>query len=111
MANEVVETILRQLGGRRFSVMTGSKNYVADGNTLRMTLAKSESRANRLEITYEPGTDTYVVRFYRYTAPHLRGKSLQFVEERVEEVVRYEGVYADQLCPLFAAVTGLRTSL
>lgn len=111
MANEVVETIIEQLGGRRFSAMTGSKNYIADGNTLRMTLVKSESRANRLWITYDPVTDTYSVRFFRYTAPHLRGKSLQFIEEKVEEVVKYTGVYADQLCPLFTAVTGLRTSL
>lgn len=28
----VAETILQQLGGQRFTAMTGSKNYLADGN-------------------------------------------------------------------------------
>lgn len=40
----VAETILQQLGGQRFTAMTGSKNYLADGNSLRMTLAKNPAR-------------------------------------------------------------------
>lgn len=57
----VAETILQQLGGHRFTVMTGSKNYIADGNSLRMTLAKNHSKANRLTITLDEVTDTYIV--------------------------------------------------
>ena len=57
----VAETILQQLGGHRFTVMTGSKNYIADGNSLRMTLAKTHSKANRLTITLDEVTDTYIV--------------------------------------------------
>lgn len=49
----VAETILQQLGGQRFTAMTGSKNYLADGNSLRMTLAKNHSKANRLAITLD----------------------------------------------------------
>ena len=33
----VAETILQQLGGQRFTAMTGSKNYLADGNSLNDT--------------------------------------------------------------------------
>ena len=64
----VAETILQQLGGQRFTAMTGSKNYLADGNSLRMTLAKNHSKANRLTITLDEATDTYRMRFYKYIA-------------------------------------------
>lgn len=42
----VADIILNQLGGNKFVVMTGSKNFVSDGNTLRMNLAKNCSKAN-----------------------------------------------------------------
>lgn len=47
----VAEQILLQLGGRKFVAMTGSKNFRADGNTLRMQLVKNQSGANFLHIT------------------------------------------------------------
>lgn len=72
----VAETILQQLGGQRFTAMTGSKNYLADGNSLRMTLAKNHSKANRLTITLDEATDTYRMRFYKYTAGRLNKKPL-----------------------------------
>ena len=34
----IANTILEQLGGNKFIAMTGAKNFVSDGNTLRMTL-------------------------------------------------------------------------
>ena len=43
---KVAEKILEQLGGNQFVAMTGANHFVADGNTLRMTLPKSYSRAN-----------------------------------------------------------------
>ena len=49
--------ILEQLGGNKFIAMTGAKNFVSDGNTLRMTLPKNRSKANRLYVTLD-ATDT-----------------------------------------------------
>ena len=34
----VAETILSQLGGNRFRVMTGAKNFAATDNSLRMRI-------------------------------------------------------------------------
>ena len=34
---KVADIILEQLGGNKFLAMTGAKNLLADGNTLRMT--------------------------------------------------------------------------
>lgn len=107
---EVAKTILQQLGGNRFAVMTGSKNFLSDGNTLRMSLAKNISKANRLEITLE-ADDTYTMRFYKYTAGRLDKKTFSWTEDKTIEVHKEKGVYCDMLQPVFTQVTGLYTHL
>jgi hypothetical protein len=106
----VADIILQQLGGNKFVVMTGSKNFLSDGNTLRMSLAKNGSKANRLEITLE-ADDTYTMRFYKYTAGRLNKKTFSWTEDKVEEVSTVDGVYCDMLQPIFTQVTGMYTHL
>lgn len=106
----VADIILNQLGGNRFVVMTGSKNFVSDGNTLRMTLAKNASKANRLWITLE-ADDTYTMRFFKYTAPKLNTKTYTFTDEKSTEVKTTKGVYFDMLQDIFTKTTGLYTRL
>lgn len=106
----VADIILDQLGGNKFVVMTGSKNFVADGNTLRMTLAKNASKANRLWITLE-ADDTYTMRFFRYTAPKMNTKTYTFTDEKITEVKTTKGVYCDMLQDIFTNTTGLYTRL
>lgn len=107
----VAETILQQLGGQRFTAMTGSKNYLADGNSLRMTLAKNRSKANRLTITLDEATDTYRMRFYKYTAGRLNKKNFEWVPDKVVEVAEFDNVYCDMLQELFTQVTWMYTRL
>lgn len=106
----VADIILEQLGGNKFIVMTGSKNLVSDKNTLRMTLAKNMSKANRLEIILQPD-DLYTMRFYRYIAPRMNSKTLTFSKEKITEVAKYEGVFFDKLQEIFTQVTGMNTHL
>jgi hypothetical protein len=106
----VAETILAQLGGRRFVAMTGSSGFVSDGYTLRMRLAKNASKANRLDITLTP-MDTYTMRFYRYTAPRMNSKTYEWSDAKVTEVAEYEDVYCDMLQDIFTSVTGMYTRL
>lgn len=106
----VANEIYRQIGGNRFATMTGSKNFVADGNTLRMTLAKNGSKANRLYITLD-GDDTYTMRFFRYTPSRLSTKTYTFTEEKVQEVKTITGVYFDELERNFTEVTKMYTRL
>jgi len=103
-------TILEQLGGQKFIAMTGSKHFVGDGNTLRMTLAKNASKANRLYIALDPN-DTYTMRFFKYTAPRFNNKTFSFSNEKIEEVKTYKGIYCDQLEELFQHITGMNTRL
>ncbi|WP_195985425.1 hypothetical protein [Clostridium sp. D33t1_170424_F3] len=91
--------------------MTGSKNFLADGNTLRMTLVKNKSKANRLFITLDEVTDTYIMRFLYYFPGRLNKKTLAWSGEKTEEVAEYKGVYAEDLRRIFTMVTGLETSL
>ena len=108
----IAETILDQLGGGRFVVMTGSKNFIDAGNTLKMNLAKNASKANRLEISLN-GKDLYNMRFYRYTAPRYstRGGQFKTYPEKITEVKSFNDIYCDQLQELFTEVTGMYTRL
>ena len=105
----VPQIILQQLGGQKFIVMTGCKNFVGDKNKLRMTIPKNMSKANRLDITLR--NDLYDMRFYKYSAPRMDKKTFQYIDEKVVEVASFEGVYADMLCNLFTEVTGMYTRL
>lgn len=78
---KVADTILEQLGGNKFLAMTGAKNLLADGNTLRMTLPKNRSRANRLWITLD-SNDTYTMNFFRFTAGRLNRRTYQFTADK-----------------------------
>lgn len=107
---EVATTILEQLGGNKFLAMTGAHHLVADGNTLRMQLPKNMSKANRLHITLD-WDDTYTMRFFKYTPGRLNMKTLEWKEDKEEEVRTLKGVYWDMLQELFAEVTGMYTHL
>ena len=63
----VANTILQQLGGHGFAVMTGSRNFISLGNGLQMSLARNRTSANRLKIILDEDTDTYTMYFYRQT--------------------------------------------
>lgn len=99
----IAQTILQQIGGRRFATMTGSRDFINMGNGLRMSLSKNKTSANRLDITYDEGLDLYNMRFYRKTF------SKKTFECKTKEIVGYEGVYCDMLEDIFTQVTGLHT--
>ena len=107
----VANTILQQMGGNRFIVMTGSHHFVSDGNTLIMQLARNASKANRLYITLDPVTDLYTMRFFRFTEGRLNRQTFERAPDKITEIKLYEDVFADQLENLFTHVTGLYTSL
>jgi len=108
---KVADTILRQLGGNKFIAMTGSCNFIADGNTLRMTLRKNKSGANRLFITLVPGSDTYNMKFYKVTSERIDKITLAFTEGKVVLIDEYDDVFWEDLQNIFTRVTGLHTQL
>lgn len=106
----VARTIIEQLGGHKFIAMTGVKDLLSDGNTLRMRLPRNASKANRLWVTLD-ADDTYTMRFFKFTAGRLNKKTFAWSDDKTVEVVEYNGVYCDQLQSIFTEVTGMYTSL
>lgn len=96
---QVANTIYQQLGGKRFTVITGSKNYVADKNSLRMNLSRNKAGAKWLKITLNE-MDTYDMVFF------TADKDLN-IKVKAEK----KNIYFDQLQDIFTQVTGLNTSL
>lgn len=98
----IAQTILQQIGGHRFVVMTGSKKLLDMGNGLRMNLTRNKTQANRLEITLDRATDTYIMRFYKQVMT-------KDFEIKITEIARHDTVYCDMLEKMFTSVTGLYT--
>jgi len=96
----VATTILQQLGGIEFIMMTGSKNFLYDGNSLSMRLARNISGANHLSITYRHHPDDYVMKFSFVRMP-----------DTVREIEVIDGVYNDNIRSIFERVTGFDTHM
>jgi hypothetical protein len=100
--NQVANTILEQLGGRQFVVMTGAKNLVAGEASLTMRLgagAKCQGKTvTHVRVELMP-TDTYTMSFL-----NARGMAYTTIHT-------VEDVYDQDLRGFFEQCTGLRTSL
>lgn len=96
----IAQTILRQLGGNTFMMMTGAKQPTAGPSWLsfRMPSGFAKNGINFVRITLEP-SDTYKVEFQR-----IRGL-------KITTVSTHEDIYNDQLCELFRRETGLETRM
>lgn len=95
---QVANTILEQLGGRRFIVMTGAFGFIGSADHLSFRLKSNPKRITHVKITLDP-SDTYTVKFSR-----LRGVDLKIIS-------LFKGVYADNLQEIFTSATGLYTRL
>jgi hypothetical protein len=104
----VPNEILNQLGGNRFIAMTGAKDFVGDGNTLRMALPRNGSKANRLWVTLN-GKDLYDMRFFKFRMGRISLKTGEYIEDKVTDEVWYRDVYCDQLQDIFTKHTKMYT--
>jgi hypothetical protein len=106
----VAQTILNQLGGNKFVACTGSKNFVSDGNTLKMRLVGNRSNANHLSITLN-SLDLYDMEFMKITEAKFNLKTGKLRKFEEKEIACFNGVFFDQLQEIFTSVTGLVTHL
>jgi hypothetical protein len=103
MANlEVAQTILQQLGGRRFLTMTGARNLVGSSNTLSFKLPRAAKKITHVIVTLDP-SDTYTVEFL-----NCRTTPKRMIRETVAS---HADVYAEDLDSIFTSETGLYTRL
>lgn len=94
----VAQTILNQLGGRHFALMTGAKNFVGGKDHLTFRIGRNPKGVNLVKITLTP-SDMYTVEFMK-----ARGVDLK-VTGKAEEV------FAEDLHDVFFDGTGLYASL
>lgn len=100
---QVAETILKQLGGRKFLAMTGAKHLLAGDNMLRMQVSgrnRAGKRFNIVSISLTP-MDTYTVKTMLYSKRNLE----------VTDVEQRSDVYCENLQAVFTDLTGLDTHL
>ena len=96
--NDTVLTILAQLGGNKFFVMTGAKILATTDYSVLIKLPKM-SKVTYFEVIYVPGTDLYEIAFFNMVRQVKRNE------------VRLTDVYNEDLCKLFESNTGLYTKL
>lgn len=97
---QVAQTILQQLGGKKFIAMTGASSFSGSPDTLSFRIPKTKGIAG-VRITLDQ-SDTYTMTFVRL-------KKVNGFTDYDNIVVA--GVYADQLRSIFTKETGLYTSL
>ena len=94
----VASTIYGQLGGRRFAVMTGAKNFVSSENALTFRFPKAKNKSNAMRITLND-LDLYDIEF------------LWVYNLKVTSREKLSNVYAEDLVSVFEDKTGFYTSL
>ena len=97
----VAKTILSQLGGKRFSVMTGAKQFLSfdGGQGLQFRLPRYvDIKINVVRVKLDPN-DTYTVTFGR-----IFGSKYTIISE-------HSDIDSEMLQPLFRQETGLDTHL
>lgn len=100
--NRIGETILQQLGGNKFTVMTGAvPRYTGEGSLALSLPRGAKNGINNVLITLT-GDDTYDMVFKK------TGRAPKYENAVVSE---HKGIYNDQLREIFTRETGLETSL
>ena len=97
----VANEILRQLGGRKFLVMTGAKKLVGDaynGESLSFRVGKNPKGVSAILIKLN-GLDLYDIQAYQI-------RNNQFTEKG-----RENNVYVEDLQQAFTRLTGINTHL
>ena len=108
----VAETILAQLGGSRFQVMTGASSFssgkfsAGEGLTFRLPRAKHRIDAVRVILGAD---DLYQVEFLRRLSSLTEEPSPGYFGCKL--VSKVEGVFCDRLREIFETETGLATTL
>jgi hypothetical protein len=96
---QIAETIIKQLGGREFIALTGSKQLVALASGVQFSIGTgAKDGINKCRITLDP-SDTYTVEFFRFNG--IEAKTISI----------HDDVYNDSLQDVFERATGFYVTL
>jgi hypothetical protein len=91
--------LLKQLGGRKFTTMTGAKDFGIGKDGLHFKIGRNSKGVSHVRINYSRGRDLYDMAFLAVRMGKVKIKK------------QIKGVYADQLGEIFERYTGLYTRL
>jgi hypothetical protein len=106
----VATTIQAQLGGGRFSAMTGAKNFLATDNSISFKIGSNPKRIQYVEITLN-SDDLYDIEFFNMRSGKLDFNTGKFIPPVRKTIEKKNGIFCDNLRRVFTDVTGLYTSL
>ena len=99
-AQQIAQTIQAQLGGGRFAIMTGAKNFSYDNKgALSFKIGRNGSGFNYVKVELN-SLDLYDMTFMKVT-----------LKKGVIKEDSVSNIYNDQLRDIFESKTGLYTSL
>jgi len=90
---------LKQLGGNKFIMMTGAKNFAVGPKGMGFKIGRNSKGVNYIRIDLDRGRDLYNMEFIQMRGGNLKVK------------LKVKGVYNDQLQKMFTKHTGMYTSL
>lgn len=105
----VTSTILDQLGGNKFMVMTGASHPVKLENGIEFNLPRAKNGANRFKIVLTRG-DLYDITFSKSLPLRMDLKSGE-LKGGLKEIEVIRSVFVSDLRSIFENRTGLLTSL
>ena len=99
------KVLLKQLGGNKFIMMTGAKNFGLGPKGMGFKIGRNSKKINYIRIDLDRGKDLYNMEFIRMA--RKKGE----LSPTMKVVKKIKGVYADQLQKMFTKYTGMYTSL
>ena len=105
MNQSQAKVLLKQLGGNKFIMMTGAKNFGLGPKGMGFKIGRNSKKINYIRIDLDRGKDLYNIEFIRMA--RKKGE----VSPTLKVVKKIKGVYADQLQKMFTKYTGMYTSL
>lgn len=113
--DQVGQDIVRQLGGRRFMLMTGVKQFNLEGDgSISFDLGSNGSESNYVRVEYNYNKDLYNLVFIKRTRKKDKELSMPgfpIWDYKFNELKRYDSIYNDQLRELFEDFTGMYLTL
>ena len=96
----IAQTILSQLGGNKFLVMTGAKNLCGhpDALSFKISSTMTRNKSNYVKVTLN-SNDLYDVTFNK------------IVKFNIKEISKHNDIFCEDLESLFQEETGLATRL
>ena len=99
MNKSQAKELLRQLGGNKFRMMTGAKDFGIGKDGLTMKIGRNSKSISHVRIDLDRGRDLYNMEFIRVR------------KSKIKVVKKLKGIYADQLGEIFEKYTGLYVRL